>query len=171
MIVEKAHDIKGVVLGEVDRHSDERGFFSEIFRESLFERRFVQANHSRSQAGVLRGLHFHRRQSDAWYVVGGEAEVGLADLRDGIESPLVTTIRLVAEQPTVLLIPPGVAHGFAALTDVDLIYWVTDYYDATDEFSIRWDDPVLAVPWSVNNPRLSQRDSTAPFLTEAPRTS
>jgi dTDP-4-dehydrorhamnose 3,5-epimerase len=145
------------------RHPDERGWFLEILRETVLGDRFVQANHSHSRAGVLRGLHYHRRQADAWYVVSGRARVGLADLRTTGE-PTVMTVELAADDPAVLYIPPGVAHGFLAVTDLDLIYLVTQYYDASDEFGVAWNDPTLAVPWLAPDPILSDRDREAPRL-------
>ena len=152
--------IPGVLLHRPLPHADGRGFLAEVFREQELGARFVQANHSHSRAGVLRGLHFHRRQADAWYVVSGTAQVGLADLRDP-GSPVVATVELAGGDPATLLIPPGVAHGFLALTDLDLIYWVTHPYDASDEFGVAWDDPLLQVPWARRDPILSERDATA----------
>jgi dTDP-4-dehydrorhamnose 3,5-epimerase len=153
--------IAGVRALPLRRQLDDRGWFMEIFRENAMAARFVQANHSHSRAGVLRGLHYHRRQADAWYVVRGRAQVGLADLRRP-RQPIVATVELSPEEPAVLFLPPGVAHGFLALTDVDLLYWVTEYYDNTDEFGVAWNDPSLAVPWKKTDPVLSERDATAP---------
>ena len=160
MKMEPVDGIPGAVLGTPDIHADGRGSFLEIFREDLLGVRFVQANHSRSQQGVLRGLHYHRKQADAWYVIGGEAQAMLADLRTPSPNPVVRPVDLVADRPQVLYIPPGVAHGFLAITDVDLIYWVTGYYDSTDEFGVVWDDPTLAAPWRIRQPILSERDRT-----------
>ncbi|MCA1840830.1 MAG: dTDP-4-dehydrorhamnose 3,5-epimerase family protein [Actinomycetota bacterium] len=145
-------------------HSDERGSFIEIFREEALGTHFVQGNHSRSKAGVLRGLHYHKHQADAWYVIGGTAQAMLADLRTRTDSPTVVSVDLVADEPRVLYIPPGVAHGFLAVTDVDLIYWVTGYYDASDEFGVAWDDPTLVAPWKIDSPVLSERDLSNPKL-------
>lgn len=156
--------IEGAVLFVLDRHPDERGSFTEVFRESDLGGGFVQANHSKTRAGVLRGLHFHVRQSDAWYVVAGEAEVGLADLRRGAAGVRTAVVPLSGDAPRVLLIPPGVAHGFAAKTDVDLLYWVDRYYDGSDEHTVAWDEPAVGVAWSVDRPLLSPRDSSAPPL-------
>jgi dTDP-4-dehydrorhamnose 3,5-epimerase len=156
--------IPGVRLSKPPPHGDSRGFLVEVFREQDLGTRFVQANHSRSRSGVLRGLHFHRLQADAWYVVSGTAQVGLADLRDPGSPPVVATVELTGGDPATLLIPPGVAHGFLALTDLDLIYWVTHPYDASDEFGVAWDDPTLMVPWARRDPILSERDATAPPL-------
>ena len=156
--------IPGVTLTRPTAHADGRGFFVEVFREQELGTRFVQANHSRSRAGVLRGLHYHRHQADAWYVVSGTAQVGLADMRDSASRPTVATVELTGGDPATLLIPPGVAHGFLALTDLDLVYWVTHLYDSSDEFSVAWDDPLLQVPWARRDPVLSDRDATAPPL-------
>lgn len=147
-----------------DVHADSRGSFMEIFREDMLGTKFVQANHSKSKAGVLRGLHWHKFQADAWYVMNGHAQAMLADLRTPSEEPVVVPVDLIGGEPKVLYIPPGVAHGFLALTDVDLIYWVTGYYDSTDEFGVAWDDPTLNAPWSMTNPILSDRDLMNPIL-------
>lgn len=155
-------EIPGVVLFTPQVHEDERGSFMEILREEDAGVSFVQANHSISRAGVLRGLHYHRHQSDAWYVLSGTARVGLADLRT--DDGRSITVDLSGDEPQVLYLPPGVAHGFYAVTDLDLIYLVTHHYDNTDEFSVRWDDPALAVPWDAEDPILSERDRTAPDL-------
>ncbi|MGH2690456.1 MAG: dTDP-4-dehydrorhamnose 3,5-epimerase family protein [Actinomycetota bacterium] len=164
MILEPDPTIPGVLHGVPDLHEDGRGWFLEIFRQDLLGATFVQANHSHSRRDVLRGLHYHRRQSDAWYVVAGEAQAMLADLRTPSSSPKVVSVTMTAEKPSVLFIPPGVAHGFLAVTDVDLIYWVTHAYDASDEFGVAWDDPVLEAPWKTARPILSERDMRAPRL-------
>jgi dTDP-4-dehydrorhamnose 3,5-epimerase len=159
--------IPGVLHGFPVVHEDERGSFMEIFREDELGTTFVQGNHSRSLKGVLRGLHYHRRQSDAWYVIAGEAQAMLADLRTPSSSPAVVSVTMRASEPRILFIPPGVAHGFLALTDLDLVYWVTHPYDATDELGVAWDDPLLRAPWKVpgrSAPILSERDRCNPPL-------
>ena len=156
--------IPGVIHTELDRHPDPRGFFNEIFRAGEMDDTFVQANHSRSESGVLRGLHYHRRQADLWYVVSGELRVGLADLRTPTARPATATVEMSSRSPATLFIPPGVAHGFFAVTECDLIYWVTTLYDASDEFGVAWDDETLAVDWGVTGPTLSERDRANPSL-------
>jgi dTDP-4-dehydrorhamnose 3,5-epimerase len=153
--------IPGVLLLRPEVHGDQRGFFLETLREDALGATFVQGNHSHSQGGVLRGLHFHARQADAWYVVRGRARVGLADLRNRTERPAALTVDLSEDDPATLFIPPGVAHGFAALTELDMVYWVTHYFDGSDEHGVAWNDPTLAVPWGLENPILSDRDSSA----------
>lgn len=156
--------IEGVRFSSLTAHEDDRGRFLEIFRAQQFPETFVQSNHSHSRRGVLRGLHYHRHQADLWYVIAGRAQVVLADVRTVRDRPVVETIYLDANEPATLYIPAGVAHGFLAITDVDLLYWVTRPYDAGDEFGIAWDDPLIAAPWDTTDPVLSERDRNNPKL-------
>jgi dTDP-4-dehydrorhamnose 3,5-epimerase len=181
--------LPGVRYGAIERHGDERGSFRELWREDTFGRidpalagttrgeaigedpRFVQANLSTSAAGVLRGLHLHRRQLDHWVVATGRAFVALVDVRPmlaGGDRPVVET-RELAEDGWVD-IPVGVAHGFLALEPLHLVYFVTNAYDGSDELGFAWDDPLAAVPWpsiptsSDGRPILSERDRRNPPL-------
>jgi dTDP-4-dehydrorhamnose 3,5-epimerase len=162
MRTEPVEGIPGVLVVRPDVHADDRGFFLETVREDVLGTTFVQGNHSRSRAGVLRGLHFHARQADAWYVVRGRCRVGLADLRTRSDRPASVTLDLSEDDPATVFIPPGVAHGFAALSGLDLVYWVTHYFDGTDEHGVAWNDPALAVDWQIEQPILSERDASAP---------
>jgi dTDP-4-dehydrorhamnose 3,5-epimerase len=163
--------IPGVVAAELEVFSDERGSFAEIARADAFPTTFVQSNHSHSRAGVLRGLHYHQRQADLWYVVRGSVRVALVDLRDRKSPPDVATGLLSADEPVALYVPAGVAHGYLALTDVDVIYWLSQYYDPSDEHGIAWDDPTLQIPWGSESPILSDKDARNRELTwdEIPR--
>ena len=156
--------IPGVMKRDLSLNSDERGRFVEIFRVSQFSDAFSQANHSRSTEGVLRGLHYHRNQADLWYVIKGTIQVGLADLRQKTDRPRVETHILDEARPSTLYIPRGVAHGFLALTEVDLIYFVTREYDAADEYGVAWNDSTLNVEWRTRTPILSKRDQDNPVL-------
>jgi dTDP-4-dehydrorhamnose 3,5-epimerase len=153
-------DIPGVIYTELQLHGDERGRFAEIMRADAYPETFVQSNQSRSRAGVLRGLHYHRRQADLWFVTAGRAQVALADLRTRADRPATAVVELSPETPATLYIPAGVAHGFLAVTDVDLLYWVTAYFDGGDEYGVAWNDPTLAIPWDTSDPILSERDRT-----------
>jgi dTDP-4-dehydrorhamnose 3,5-epimerase len=173
--------ITGVRWGRVARHADPRGAFREVWRAGLFPEltpettgaaaaRFVQANVSSSAVGVLRGLHYHRRQLDHWIVLDGRAFVALVDIRPTASGggPIVDARELGADET--VTIPVGVAHGFLALTDLTLMYLVTNEYDGTDELGFRWDDPWAGVAWPTlagtadGKPILSERDQKNPSL-------
>ena len=167
--------LPGVRYGTIERHADERGAFRELWRASeLPGVRFVQTNLSSSAAGVLRGLHMHRRQDDLWIVADGRAFVALVDVRpllDGSRSAAVVETRELGPDDWVL-IPAGVAHGFLALEPLQLIYLVTNEYDGSDELGFAWDDPAVAVDWPVlagsvqGRPITSGRDAANPSLAE-----
>jgi dTDP-4-dehydrorhamnose 3,5-epimerase len=177
-----------VRYGATARHADSRGSFRELWRASWFpnasasiagrdDARFVQANLSTSAAGVLRGLHYHRRQLDHWVVLSGRAFVALVDVRPalpagsaGASAAVVETRELGPDEWVV--IPAGVAHGFLALEPLELAYVVTNEYDGTDELGFAWDDPEVGVPWPPvpaspdGRPMLSDRDQNNPSLTD-----
>ena len=156
--------LEGVRYGSVTRHGDSRGSFRELWRASAFptltpaetgapagsEPRFVQANLSTSAPGVLRGLHYHRRQLDYWVVATGRALVALVDVRPAVagSGPAIVETRELAADDWVV-IPTGVAHGFLALEALELLYLVTNEFDNTDELGFAWDDPAVGVPWPV----------------------
>jgi len=160
--------IQGVKLVQLSVFADDRGQFMELFRKDWFPERtwdIVQSNRSDSKAGVLRGLHYHRRQVDFWHAPRGRIRVALADLRQS--SPTrgaVETIDLDPDNPCGLFIPVGVAHGFYAITDATLTYIVDNYYNGQDELGVAWDDPTLQINWGVDKPILSQRDHANPRL-------
>ena len=141
--------IPGVAYGSVERHADERGSFRELWRRSRLPEPFVQANLSTSAAGVLRGLHLHRRQVDHWVVADGHAFVALVDVRPLLDGsgpqPIVETRELEADES--VTIPVGVAHGFLAVERLALLYLVTNEFDGSDELGFAWDDPAVGVPW------------------------
>jgi len=166
-------DLHGVVLTDLTVHRDGRGAFVETFRRSWLpsEPAFVQANLSRSVAGVIRGLHFHRVQSDYWCLIEGTAVVALADLRLG--SPSFREVRTSSfdadVSPRGLYVPPGVAHGICAVSAITLQYLVDAYFTGDDEFGVAWDDPDLAVAWPVADPIVSDRDRANPSLAQVLR--
>ena len=160
--------IDGAVIVPLSPIVDERGAFLELYRREWSPGgEMVQSNLSRSRAGVLRGLHFHREQADYWVVSGGSALVGLFDLRG--KSPtegVAATVDMTAEEPRGLYIPAGVAHGFYARTDVALHYFVDRYFDNTDEFGVAWNDAEIGIVWPDDAPMLSERDRSNPSLAE-----
>lgn len=165
--------IRGCWLVELQPHVDDRGSFTELFRREWIPdaREMVQANLSHSRAGVLRGMHHHRRQADYWIVLEGTAVVGLYDLRSAsASSGSSITLRLDASLGLRgLYVPPGVAHGFYAETDLRLNYLVDAPFDASDELGVAWDDPALGIDWPATEPVLSDRDLSNPSLAEALR--
>jgi dTDP-4-dehydrorhamnose 3,5-epimerase len=159
--------IEGVSVARLDVRHDDRGSFVELYRRSALADvpPMVQANLSRSEAGVLRGMHFHRRQADLWLPVGGRATVGLFDLRAGSASRgRAVTLELDAREPVGLYIPPGVAHGFATVAPWAMLYLVDREYGGGDEEGFAWDDPDLGLAWPVRDPVLSERDRSSPSL-------
>ena len=185
-LVRPPSTLPGVSYGAIARHGDARGSFRELWREDTFgpidparagapgptagAPRFVQANLSTSAAGVLRGLHLHRRQLDHWVVATGSAFVALVDVRPmlaGEPAPEVETREL--REDDWVDIPTGVAHGFLAVEPLNLVYLVTNLYDGSDELGFAWDDPLAAVPWpevatADRRPILSARDRANPSL-------
>jgi dTDP-4-dehydrorhamnose 3,5-epimerase len=165
--------IAGVEVRELRRHADSRGSFAETYRREWLRpgaREMVQSNHSRSKQGVLRGMHYHREQADYWVVLEGKAFVALLDLRSG--SPTEgerRELEMDGDHPSGLYIPPGVAHGFYARTDLTLQYLVDAHYRASapDEHGIAWDDPELGISWPEPDPGLSDRDRSNPPLAAA----
>lgn len=157
--------IEGVWMVEPTIHGDQRGLFIETYRREWFPngREMIQGNRSNKQAGALVGLHFHLHQADYWYVPVGTIRVVLHDLRAGGPTDGATqTIDISGENHIGVYIPPGVAHGFAALTDVVMTYLVDNYYNPADELGVAWNDPIIGADWGVSNPILSERDKNNP---------
>lgn len=157
--------IEGVLLVPLAHYEDERGYFFESFRQEWMPPgapAMIQGNVSFSKAGVLRGMHYHKRQADFWVVVAGRARAGLYDLREGSTHSRVQTIEL--DDRHGLYIPAGVAHGFYAVTDALMTYMVDRVYDATDEHGVKWDD--CGIAWGTETPVLSERDRTNPRLVD-----
>jgi dTDP-4-dehydrorhamnose 3,5-epimerase len=158
--------IDGVWLVEPTIHGDQRGLFIETYRREWFPqgREMIQGNRSNKQAGAIVGLHYHLHQADYWYVPVGTIRVVLHDLRAGGPTDGVTqTIDISGENHIGVYIPPGVAHGFSALTDVVMTYLVDNYYNPADELGVAWNDPEIGADWGVTNPILSERDTRNPW--------
>ena len=157
---------------------DARGFFIETYNHQKFSDLgipdvFVQDNHSRSEKGTLRGLHFQRKHAQAKLcrVVEGEVLDVAADIRIG--SPTFgkwTSVLLSAERQNQIFIPRGFAHGFVALSEtVQFLYKCSDFYDPSSEYGIIWNDPGLAISWGVLNPRVSEKDAKYSTLGAMPQ--
>ncbi len=172
-------EIPDVILLEPQVFPDARGFFMETYHarklaELGITAQFVQDNHSQSQRGTLRGLHYQIRQTQGKLlrVVNGEIFDVAVDLRR--RSPTFgqwTGAILSADNKRQLWVPPGFAHGFYALSEqVDLIYKVTDYYAPEWERTLIWNDPQVAVTWPLiagQPPVLSAKDQQGRLFTQA----
>jgi dTDP-4-dehydrorhamnose 3,5-epimerase len=167
--------LAGLVLLAPDVYGDERGFFVETYREELWSGfgippGFVQDNHSRSRKGTLRGIHFqtHPGQGKLVRCARGKVLDVVVDLRRG--SPTFgewEAVELDDERHLQLWIPVGFGHGFCVLSDVaDFTYKCTNVYDPATEAGIRFDDPEIGIEWPDIELLYSERDATAPRLTD-----
>jgi dTDP-4-dehydrorhamnose 3,5-epimerase len=172
-------DLPDVLLLEPRLFEDSRGHFYESFNARSFaeavghEVNFVQDNQSHSFRGVVRGLHYQlppAAQGKLVRVVAGEIFDVAVDVRRS--SP--TFGRWVGEVLSAanhrqLWIPPGFAHGFAALSEgAEVLYKTTDFYHRDSERAVRWDDPTIGIAWPTNTaPLISDKDAAAPALGEA----
>ena len=177
--------IPDVVVIEPPVFGDARGWFMESFNQAKFlaglaelglpaPRAFVQDNHSCSQAGVLRGLHYQRAphaQGKLVRVTKGRAFDVAVDIRAG--SPTFgqwVGVELSADNRKQLWLPEGFAHGFVALEDdTHFLYKTTDLYAKDCEGSILWNDPAIGIEWPVDglNVQLAAKDEQAPVLKQA----
>jgi|SRR5690554_561018 len=163
--------IKDLLIIQPRVFPDKRGYFFESYNAEKFKKNglsmsFIQDNISKSQKGVLRGLHFQKppyAQGKLVYVLRGEVLDVAVDLRKN--SPTYGkyfSIKLSEENKTQLYVPKGFAHGFATLEENTIFaYKCTDYYNKSAEDSIFWDDPTLNIDWLIENPIVSEKDQEA----------
>jgi dTDP-4-dehydrorhamnose 3,5-epimerase len=170
--------IPDLLILEPNVFGDDRGFFFESFNQQTFQNltgikaNFVQDNHSKSAANVLRGLHYQidQAQGKLVRVTSGEVFDVAVDIRR--QSPTFgkwVGVVLSAENKRQIWIPPGFAHGFIVLQDnTEYMYKVTDYYAPQYERCIRWDDPAIGIEWPVTHkPILSAKDQQGLLLSQA----
>lgn len=171
-----------VLILEPKVFRDARGFFFESFNERDFlsatglNVRFVQDNHSQSNKGVLRGLHYQIEQTQGKLVRVTRGEVFDVSVNLRHNHPQFgqwTGVLLSADNKRLLWIPPGFAHGFLVLTDhADFIYKTTDYYSPSAERCLLWNDPALAIDWPLKalgglSPTLTLKDINGTLLADA----
>lgn len=166
--------LPGVIVIEPVVHGDARGFFVETFHVQRYlelvgiAAQFVQDNHSRSQRGVLRGLHLQVARPQGKLVRVSRGEV--FDVAADVDPRSPTFGKWVGEtlsdtNQRQLWIPPGYAHGYLVLSETaDFQYKCTDYYDPQSESGVVWNDPDLNIEWPVGNPVLSAKDRALPTL-------
>ena len=159
--------LPGVLLIKPKVFEDPRGFFTETYRQNVLaeagiHETFVQDNHSRSSRGVLRGLHYQLRnpQAKLCRVASGEVLDVAVEVRLG--SPNFgkwVGVVLSGENHTQIYIPKGFAHGFVVLSDTaDFLYKCSDYFDASDDRGVLWNDPEIGIDWQIDAPILSEKD-------------
>lgn len=169
--------LPGAVVIEPAVFGDARGFFYESYHEAKYreagiDRRFVQANVSRSAQGVLRGLHYQwpNPQGKLVSVLEGEVYDVAVDIRRG--SPTFgrwAAVMLTAENHRHFWIPEGFAHGFCVVSPfATFSYQCTALYDHQADAAIRWNDADIGIDWPLGAPLLSDKDSRAPFLKDVP---
>lgn len=177
MMIITACDIAGPLIIEPKVFGDERGFFMESWNAAAFAQAgldltFVQDNHSRSQKGVLRGMHFQNPapQGKLVRVVSGAVFDAVVDLRRS--SPTFgkwTGVLLSAENKRMFWVPEGFAHGFLTLEDnTDFLYKCTSAYLPQNECSLAWDDPDVGIDWPLDGiePKLSAKDAVGVPLSQ-----
>ncbi|MGH3220455.1 MAG: dTDP-4-dehydrorhamnose 3,5-epimerase [Streptosporangiaceae bacterium] len=176
MKVDQVPRIAGALLFRPAPHVDERGFFSrtfdaEVMRSAGIDPAFAQDSLSRSRRGVVRGMHVRRGAGEAKLVrcsYGAIFDV-VVDLRPG--SPTYRdweSFDLRDDEQVSLYVPAGCAHGFQALTDpADVSYRIDRPHDPSEDVSIAFDDPELAIPWPLPVTTMSRRDQAAPSLADA----
>ncbi|MCJ7703163.1 MAG: dTDP-4-dehydrorhamnose 3,5-epimerase [Anaerolineales bacterium] len=171
--------IPDIILIQPKVFGDQRGFFFETYRASRFSEagipdQFVQDNHSGSQKGTLRGLHYQIRQAQGKLirVISGEIfDVAVDIRRSSATFGKWVGMNLSAENKHQLWVPPGFAHGFYVLSEwAEVMYKTTDFYAPDWERSIAWDDPDLGIDWPIapgTEPVLSEKDRHGKSLAEA----
>ena len=170
--------IDGVVVVTPAVYGDDRGSFSETFNLARFEdetgitRTWVQDNESVSSRGVLRGLHFQNPRPQGKLVrciSGAIFDVAVDIRRSSASFGEWVGIELSGDNHRQLWVPEGFAHGFYTFSErATVAYKTTDYYVASADRAIRWDDPQVGIDWPLDAvPALSDKDASAPLLSEA----
>jgi dTDP-4-dehydrorhamnose 3,5-epimerase len=167
--------LKDLILITPNVFGDERGFFLESYNKEVFTKNglpmeFVQDNHSKSSAGVIRGLHYQTApftQGKLVRCVKGSIIDVVVDLRK--KSPTfskVAYIPLDDKKMQMVYVPEGFAHGFVTLTPCEVQYKCTNIYNKNTEGGIRWNDPTLNIDWGISQPIVSEKDQLLPLFNE-----
>lgn len=154
---------EGCRLHALKTIADHRGDFTELFCNVWFDSPApLQWNMSHSHANVLRGVHVHAKHWDYVAALSGRMIIGVCDMRPGSTSVARSAmVELNTTVPTVLSIPPGVAHGFYFPVAAFNITAASSYYDPPDHMRCRWDCPELGLDWPCRAPQLSPVDTAA----------
>lgn len=173
----KRLNIPEVILVETKAFLDDRGYFLESFKESIFANnsigtKFVQDNFSHSIKGVIRGLHYQKNpkaQAKLVIALRGEIFDVAVDIRKNSPTFGKWVGEILSEKNHKLLyIPEGFAHGFCVLSnEADVLYKVTHEYSPEHEKGILWNDSELNISWPIKKPILQEKDILLPLLKNA----
>lgn len=149
--------LEEVKVKKIKRFADDRGFFSEIIKEGEETFRSIkQTSYTETYPGVIKAFHWHRKQYDVWFPIKGSIQIVLYDLRKDSSTFKQTQVIYAGEDnPSLILIPPGVAHGYRVLGSqrAGLFYHTSEAYDPNnpDEERIPFDDPKVNFDWQTKN--------------------
>ncbi len=165
--------ITDILLITPDIHQDKRGYFLESYHllkysDEGFNATFVQDNEAFSEKNVVRGLHYQLKYPQGKLIrcIQGTILDVAVDIREYSETyGQYVSNKLTSEKKEMMYVPEGFAHGYSVLSDEAIIqYKCTDYYHPEDEYGIKWNDPDLGIEWRINNPIVSEKDNSLPFL-------
>jgi len=157
--------INGVIVKDLVRHPDERGFFEEMIRvtDPFFSEGFGQVSHSSMFTGVVKAWHIHKTQVDWWYVVCGTIKVVLYDKREQSKTYKELNEFIIGSDEgknKIVKVPPGVAHGLKVLEGpADLVYVTSGTYSKDEEGRIPYDDATIGYDWVQGTP-ITNKDIT-----------
>jgi dTDP-4-dehydrorhamnose 3,5-epimerase len=167
--------LEGAYIIEPEPETDERGFFARTFCRREFSShglncRVVQCSISYNQVrGTIRGMHYQAApfmETKLLNCIKGSLYDVIVDLRpQSITYMKWEAVILTGENRRILYVPEGFAHGYQTLAHSSEVYYqISEYYNPDSQRGIKWDDPVLAIPWPINNPIVSLRDQAWPYL-------
>jgi len=169
--------LPGVILVDPRLFGDDRGYFFESYKASEFQAAgigepFVQDNHSRSDRGVLRGIHYqlppYAQGKLVRVIAGSVLDVAIDLRRSSPNFGRSVSYELSGENHRMLYIPPGFGHAFLALEyGTHFVYKCTSEYNKASESGVRWDDRELAIEWPDMEMVVSEKDRELPPLSEA----
>jgi len=171
-------DLRGLKVINPDRYEDNRGYFYELFQEERYNNediptQYFQENLSRSEKGVVRGLHYQYPQSQGKLVtvLNGSVMDYAVDIRTKSETYLEWEgVKLSEENGKQMYIPKGFAHGFIALEENTVFYYkCSNPYSPETEHTIHWQDETLEIDWpDMDEYKLSESDENAPDINDIP---
>ena len=147
--------IEGVQVKKLTTHLTEDGYFREILRDDdQLLPKFGQSSLSLAHAGFIKAFHWHQKQDEVWSMVSGQTRAVLYDMREKSATYKQTQVVMLGEDnPQILFIPKGVAHGYQVLGNKNalLLYFTSEHYNPQDELRISFDDSEIGFDWRIKN--------------------